>query len=707
MRLFYIIILPLIVSLAISSESGLLKMNSFDLEAVLLEDQNRQPGTPERYAYNFNVDINFFNAAYPEVLDNGDTIWRLRLQSDDAIGMKVYFNQFFLAENSSLMIYSQQNDMIEGPFTSDNNHDDMEFSHALIKGSILTLEYLEPANLTESSLLNISNVYHAYKDILGFYESDGNRNCGVNTACDNGDYEDQINSVIFLDMNGYICSAALVNNTSFDLTPYVLTAYHCVDPETPGEHNYFTFYFKHQASSCSGSSGSYSYSRTGSTLRSSYYYSDFALLEMDYTPAASFNGYYAGWDRSSTSPQVSAGIHHPGGQAKKINYDNNDTASSDGWYSTNTHWRLSWDEGGTEGGSSGSPLFDENKLIVGQLHGGSGECGSGTDYYGKMSTSCTGGGSNTTRLSDWLDPIGAGQTSISGTYNGENGSAPAEVTLLSPNGGETFESGGTHTVTWDDNFDDNVSLKLYKGGVFASTIVSSTQSDGSYSWNIPTDIEERDDYKIKITNVNQSTVYDYTDFYFAIESAGSVSINITDVSLNGSEGSATIYMDNDTPVAGYQFVFSDSPDYINITGVEDLTNSGFSVSSNADGQVIAFSFTGGTIDPGSRPLLLINFEILTSDTVSLCLSNPVFSNPSASLIPVNLGECIDIELTQVQLGDINFDGIINVLDAVILVNAVLNSTPLEDLELQAADINSDEILNVLDVVQLVNIILNP
>ena len=50
MRLFYIIILPLIVSLAISSESGLLKMNSFDLEAVLLEDQNRQPGTPERYA---------------------------------------------------------------------------------------------------------------------------------------------------------------------------------------------------------------------------------------------------------------------------------------------------------------------------------------------------------------------------------------------------------------------------------------------------------------------------------------------------------------------------------------------------------------------------------------------------------------------------------------------------------------------------------
>ena len=41
-------------------------------------------------------------------------------------------------------------------------------------------------------------------------------------------------------MGGYICSAALINNTSQDLTPYVLTAYHCVQGENP---NYFTFIF--------------------------------------------------------------------------------------------------------------------------------------------------------------------------------------------------------------------------------------------------------------------------------------------------------------------------------------------------------------------------------------------------------------------------------------------------------------------------------
>ena len=682
-------------------------MNSFDMEVVLEEDQNRQPGMPERYAYDFDVDINFFDVATAEVLDNGDTVSRLRLQSDDAIGMKVYFNQFYLPQESNLLIYSDQYNMFEGPFSSDNNHDDGEFSHALIKGSILTLEYYQSVNSIENPVLNISNIYHAYKDILGFYESDRDRNCGENVACDDGEFTDQINSVIFLDMNGYICSAALINNTSYDLTPYVLTAYHCVDPETPGEHNYFTFYFKHQSSSCSGSSGSYSYSRTGSYLRSSYYYSDFALLEMDYSPAASFNGYYAGWSKSSSAPQVSSGVHHPGGVAKKINYDNNDTAYSDGWYSSNTHWRLSWDEGGTEGGSSGSPLFDDDKLIVGQLHGGTGECGNGNDFYGKISRSWEGGGSNTTRLSDWLDPNETGQTYITGTYNGENGGDPPEVILITPNGGESMEAGGSYTITWDDNFDDSVSLKLYKGGVFSSTIVSSTQSDGSYTWNIPSDIEARDDYKIKITDLGQTTIYDYSDAYFSISGAGSASISITDVELSAAGGSITVYMENDIPIAGYQFLLSDSPDCINITGVEDLTDSGFSVSSNSVGQVIAFSFTGGTIDSGSRPLLSIDFEIIDGDEVTLCLTDPVFSNESASLVPVTLGDCINVELTQVILGDINFDSIINVLDAVILVNAVLNSTPLEDLEMQAADINGDQVLNVLDVVQLVNIILNP
>ena len=700
MHHFFVLLITMFTFVLSASQ---IAMPSIDTNILFEEDSNRQPGNPERYAYGFDVDINLFEQGHAEQLDNGDKVWRLRIGSDNAIGMKLYFNQFYLPQGSTLAIYTDY--MVDELYDSSINHEDQEFSHRLLQGDVITIEYFEPANTIENALLNISTVYHAYKDILGFYPSDQERNCGVNVACDNGEFEDQINSVIFLDMNGYICSAALINNTSFDLTPYVLTAYHCVDPETPGEHNWFSFYFKHQSSSCSGSNGSYSYSRTGSTLRSSYYYSDFALLEMDYTPAASFNGYYAGWNRSSSPPQLSAGIHHPGGDPKKINYDN-DNAFSDGWYTSNTHWRLNWDEGGTEGGSSGSPLFDDEKLIVGQLHGGSGECGSGTDYYGKMNTSWTGGGTSSTRLSDWLDPSGTGYVSVTGTYNGEGGGEdPPEITLLSPNGGETLDS-GSYEITWNDNFDDNISIKLYKSGVFVSTIVSSTESDGSYFWNISPSLEDGDDYKIKITNIAQSTLYDQSNSNFSIYSPGIVSLSIESVDIYSEGGTINVYMTNETAVAGFQFVVSDSPNYINITGVNDLADSGFTLSSSEEGQILAFSLLGNTIDPGSGPLVSIDFETINTNDIELCLESAVFSNPSASPIPVVVGDCLSVELTQILSGDLNQDQVIDVLDAVLLVNGVLNPNSLNDSQILAGDINTDNVLNVLDIVLLIGVILN-
>ena len=57
------------------------------------------------------------------------------------------------------------------------------------------------------------------------------------------------------------------------------------------------------------------------------------------------------------------------------------------------------------------------------------------------------------------------------------------------------------------------------------------------------------------------------------------------------------------------------------------------------------------------------------------------------------------------LGDINVDGVVNILDVVIMVNFILNSQTPTDLEFIASDLNSDGTLNVLDIVQLVNLIL--
>ena len=68
------------------------------------------------------------------------------------------------------------------------------------------------------------------------------------------------------------------------------------------------------------------------------------------------------------------------------------------------------------------------------------------------------------------------------------------------------------------------------------------------------------------------------------------------------------------------------------------------------------------------------------------------------MIPVSL-EVLDDSLI---LGDINEDGLVNVLDVVSLVNIILNNYDFN----QNGDVNQDGFLNVLDVVVLVNIILN-
>ena len=62
-------------------------------------------------------------------------------------------------------------------------------------------------------------------------------------------------------------------------------------------------------------------------------------------------------------------------------------------------------------------------------------------------------------------------------------------------------------------------------------------------------------------------------------------------------------------------------------------------------------------------------------------------------------------LKEDSLGDVNLDGNLNVLDAVMLAAYVLGNTDLSNESLLNADMNQDEIVDILDVVILINIIL--
>lgn len=96
-----------------------------------------------------------------------------------------------------------------------------------------------------------------------------------------------------------------------------------------------------------------------------------------------------------------------------------------------------------------------------------------------------------------------------------------EISLLFPNGGDSLVMGDSCVVVWEDNFNDNISIEFYKG--LDSTAVkvlgyNDLESNGQYSFILPTDLSVGDDYKLKILNVLDSTVSDKSDDYFSISS---------------------------------------------------------------------------------------------------------------------------------------------------------------------------------------------
>ena len=56
-------------------------------------------------------------------------------------------------------------------------------------------------------------------------------------------------------------------------------------------------------------------------------------------------------------------------------------------------------------------------------------------------------------------------------------------------------------------------------------------------------------------------------------------------------------------------------------------------------------------------------------------------------------------------GDVNADGVIDILDLVILVNVILGSQELDLIETYAADMNLDGLINIQDIILIINLIL--
>lgn len=396
--------------------STIITLPNVHIEALLAEDAvtEKHKDIPYRFAYAHNVNYTLSNSGTWTNTKNGK-IWQLRVKSPDAYSLNVTFNKFKLTEGAKLFIYNANKTYFIGGFTSKNNKANEELGTTPIPGDDIIIELFEPNNPTTNSEIEIRTIAHDYKGIFNkaFKNFGGSGNCNINTSCSQGNgWENQIKSVALITLGDgtRICSGSLVNNTSQDKTPYFLTANHCLDASL----GTWVFIFGYESSVCTPSQdGILTNSISGATLRANSSNSDFGLLELSTIPPPSYNTYYSGWDNSETKPSNQTGIHHPSGDVKKISIDS-DSASLSAVYS-GADWEIgSWDQGTTEGGSSGSPLFDQNKRIIGQLEGGGAACGNTqSDYYGRFGVSWN-GASAATRLKDWLDPSNSGVSTLDG-----------------------------------------------------------------------------------------------------------------------------------------------------------------------------------------------------------------------------------------------------------------------------------------------------
>jgi len=468
-----------------------------DVPALRAEDAINDPlkDRPWRFGENLFVDIDVKADGALTLLPNGDKIYRVTVYSPDAVSINLTFDHYVLPQGADLFVYNEDRSEVLGSFTSANNQADEIFATALVAGDKATIEYFEPANVTTPGIVHIYRVTHGYRGIKDFAKAFGSSgSCNVNVACPGGvGWENEINSVCMLVSGGAgFCTGSLVNNTANDGTPYVLTADHCYSDPTS-----WVFYFNWQSSTCTNPASSPAYDQiSGSVLKARNAASDFCLVQMNSTPPSSYGVYYAGWNRATdgTISGTSYGIHHPSADIKKISWTT--TALTTTTYlqtaspGDGSHFRVtSWNDGTTtEGGSSGSPLFDANHRIVGQLHGGYAACGNtSSDWYGRFSVSWTGGGTNTTRLSNWLDPMGTAPTTLDG-YN-PNTPAFALDAQVSAITSPTGSSCGTTSITPSITLRNAGSTTLTSATVYyqidGGTPVSQTWS-GSLATNIST-----------------------------------------------------------------------------------------------------------------------------------------------------------------------------------------------------------------------------
>jgi hypothetical protein len=402
------------------------------------------------YGKEIDVNIDFLKIAKQIQIEEG-SVYILNITSE-AEGFQFLFDKFYLPKGCKLFFYNEEKSMYLGAFTDVNNREDGRFVSQFLNGNNVFIELFVPSYVNENILLSLNRVvfiadeiFNQVKAIIFDRDSLGSGGCNINTSCDQGaGWKTEIKSVALILQRQYAnwetywgwCSGALINkesNYSDSDKPFFLSANHCYEiaQGSYSDPSDWVFVFRYETPFCSWDGTeitrpeALTKSAVGATVISHKGMedgSDFLLLQLNNTvqQIKEYDIAFAGWNATSTaiSTNIAVGIHHPSGDVKKISTTTSSLVPSP-WeeekclaemVGANNFIRLWWEDGVTEGGSSGSPLFNHEHEIIGTLTGGSSSCqmpssqcpeinGKGPDFYGMFSKSFFDG-----NLSQYLTP---------------------------------------------------------------------------------------------------------------------------------------------------------------------------------------------------------------------------------------------------------------------------------------------------------------
>lgn len=446
------------------------EVEGFDREA-LMEEADRMAQLEGR-AMDGKLrftDFDFFEEADSHVFTDGTTISRLTFFSEGARSLSVYFDDFHLPVGCELFIYNADRSYFEGPYTYEENNGHHRFMTNDIWGEQITLEFIMPQGVVGTPRLDVMAVGYLFQYVTNPLDQSGSRGgsqpCQVDVNCPEAeDWLCQKDAVTRLRVTdggaSFVCSGVMVNNTAEDCRQLLLSALHCAEGVSAADLAFLQVRYQYERSQdaeCGEGGFSSSRNRTGVILLGDsndnngggFDGSDFIIFEVEDDIPDSWNPYFAGWDARNNNSSSGVGIHHPSGDIKKISTYTSSLSSVSLGALGGSHWEVEWsptatDHGVTEPGSSGSPIFSSEKLVIGTLSAGFSACepgglGGGTgpnepDYYGKVSWHWDNNPNpQSEKLKNFLDPLNvlpAGAEFYFGAYRPCNAAASCEAVTV-------------------------------------------------------------------------------------------------------------------------------------------------------------------------------------------------------------------------------------------------------------------------------------